>query len=47
MHAGSGNVPRREETPEEIMSAFASSAGSPAISKLIASPTKLSRSGGK
>jgi len=41
MHAGSGNVPRREETTEEITSAFASSAGSQAMSKSIAYPTNV------
>jgi hypothetical protein len=44
MHAGSGNALRREET---MMSAFASNAGSQDTSKSIASPTNLSRSGGK
>ena len=39
MHAGSRNTPRREETTEEMTSAFASSAGSQAMSKSIASPT--------
>ena len=38
MHAESGNVLRREET---TISAFASSAGSQATSKSIASPTNV------
>jgi len=41
MHAGSRNAPRREETTEETMSALASSAGSQAMSKLIASTTNI------
>jgi len=41
MHAGSGNAPRREEITEETTSAFASSAGSQAMSKSIASPTNV------
>jgi len=41
VHAGSGNAPRREETTEEMTSAFVSSAGSQATSKSIASPTKV------
>jgi len=44
MHAESKNALRREET---TMSAFASSAGFQAMSKSIASPTEVSRSGGK
>ena len=47
MHAGSRNAPRREETTEEMTSAFVSSAGSQATSKSIVSPTNVSRSGGK
>jgi hypothetical protein len=35
MHAGSGNAFRREKTMEEMTSAFASSAGSQAMSKSI------------
>ena len=46
MHAGSTNTLRREETTER-MSEFASSAGSQATSKSIASPTRVSRSGGE
>jgi len=41
MHAGSRNVLRRDETMEEMMSAFASSAGSQDMSKSIASPTNV------
>jgi len=41
MHAGSGSAPRREETTEEMTNAFASSAGSQAMSKSIASPTNV------
>jgi len=44
MHAESGNAHRREET---MMSAFVSSAGSQDMWKSIASPTDVSRSGGK
>ena len=41
MHAGSGNALRREETTEEMTSAFASSACSQGMSQLIASPTNI------
>jgi hypothetical protein len=41
MHAGSGNAPRREETTEETMSAFASSVGSQVMSKSSAFPTNV------
>ena len=41
MHAGSGNTLRREETTEEMTSTFASSVGSQAMSKSIASPTNI------
>jgi hypothetical protein len=41
MHAESGNALRREKTTEEMTSAFASSAGSQAMSKSIASPTNV------
>ena len=47
MHAGSGNTPRREETMEETTRAFAASAGSQVMSKLIASPPDVYRNGGK
>ena len=40
MHAGNANTLRREETTATI-SAFASSAGSQAMSKSIASPTSV------
>ena len=40
MHAESANARRKEETTE-MMSAFASSAGSQAMSKSIASPTNV------
>jgi len=46
MHAECAKVRRREETTEMI-SRFASSAGSHAKSKSIASPTNIYRSGGK
>jgi hypothetical protein len=46
MHAESANARRREETTE-MMSAFASGAGSQATSKSIASPPNVYRSGGK
>jgi hypothetical protein len=41
MHAGSGNALRREKTTEEMTCAFASSVGSQAMSKSIASPTNV------
>jgi len=41
MHTESRNAPRREETTEETMTAFASSAGSQVMSKLNASPTNV------
>jgi hypothetical protein len=41
MHAGSGNVPRRKETTEEMTTAFVSSVGSQTTSKSIASPTNV------
>jgi len=41
MHAGSRKALRREKIMEEMMSAFASSEGSQAVSKLIASPTNV------
>jgi len=41
MHAGSRNVPRREETTEHTTRAFASSAGSQAMSNSFESPTKI------
>jgi hypothetical protein len=41
MHAGSGNTLRREKTTEEMTSASASSVGSQALSKSIASPTNV------
>ena len=41
MHAGNGNVLRREETTEETTNACASSAGSQVMSKSIASPTNV------
>jgi len=41
IHAGSGNALRREKTMEEMTSAFASSVGSRAMSKSIASPTNV------
>ena len=47
MHAASGHAPRREETSEQTMSTFVSSAGSQATSKSIASPTNVKRRGGK
>jgi len=47
MHAERGNTLRREETAEETMSAFSTSAGSHATSKSIASPTKVPWNGGE
>jgi hypothetical protein len=41
MHAGNGNAVRREKTTEKMTTALASSAGSQAMSKLIASPTNV------
>jgi hypothetical protein len=41
MYTGSGNALRREEAFDEMNSAFASIAGSPAMSKSIASPTTM------
>jgi hypothetical protein len=41
MHAENGNALRREEIAEETMSAFATSTGSQATSKSIASPTNV------
>jgi hypothetical protein len=41
MHAENGNAIRREETAEDMMSAFATSTGSQATSKWIASPINV------
>ena len=41
MHAENGNALRREETAEEAMSAFATSAGFQTISKSIVSPRNV------
>jgi hypothetical protein len=41
MNAGNGNTPSREETTEDMTSAFASSAGSQAMSHSTASPTNI------
>jgi len=41
IHAGCGNAPRREETTEQMTSAFAPSVGSQVMLKLIASPTNV------
>jgi hypothetical protein len=41
MHAENGNALRREETAEEAMRAFATSAGFQTISKSIVSPRNV------